>query len=73
MQDRHDRDLKEFVMLGPAFQTSWVMEDQHDKFTFFQTQTLLRLIRKVLQRSENFPRDDIKVKNPPTPYQNGIL
>ncbi len=31
MQDRHDRDLTEFVMLGAAFQTSRVMESLHDK------------------------------------------
>ena len=32
MQERHDsRDLKESVMLGLAFQTSWVMENLHHK------------------------------------------
>ncbi len=31
MQDRHERDRTESVMLGPAFQTSWVMEKLHDK------------------------------------------
>ncbi len=31
MQDRHDIDLRESVMPGPAFQTSWVMENLHDK------------------------------------------
>ncbi len=44
MQDRHGRDLAESVMLSPAFQTSWVMENLHDKSTLFQTQTLLHLI-----------------------------
>ncbi len=29
MQERHDRDLKESVMLGLPFQTSWVMENLH--------------------------------------------
>ncbi len=29
MQDRHERDGTESVMLGPAFQTSWVMEKLH--------------------------------------------
>ncbi len=32
MQDRHSRDLTDSVMLGPASQTSWVMENLHDKF-----------------------------------------
>ncbi len=45
MQDRHGGDLAESVMLSPAFQTSWVMENLHDKLTLFQTQTLLHLIR----------------------------
>ena len=31
MQDRHEGDRTESVMLGPAFQTPWVMEKQHDK------------------------------------------
>ncbi len=31
MQDRHERDRTESVMLDPAFQTSWVMEKLHDK------------------------------------------
>ncbi len=31
MQERHDRDLKESVMLGLAFQTSCVMENLHHK------------------------------------------
>ncbi len=32
MQDRLERDTStESVMLGPAFQTPWVMEKQHDK------------------------------------------
>ncbi len=31
MQERHDRDLRESVMLGLAFQTSWVMENLHHK------------------------------------------
>ncbi len=31
MQDRHERDRAESVMLGPAFQTPWVMEKLHDK------------------------------------------
>ncbi len=32
MQDRHDRDHPtESVMLGAAIQTSWVMENRHDK------------------------------------------
>ncbi|CAD7950519.1 unnamed protein product [Amoebophrya sp. A120] len=31
MQDRHGRDLKESVMLGLAFQTSWVLENLHHK------------------------------------------
>ncbi len=31
MQDRHERGRTESVMLGPAFQTSWVMEKLHDK------------------------------------------
>ncbi len=31
MQERHDRDLKESVMLGLAFQTSWLMQNVHDK------------------------------------------
>ncbi len=44
MQDRHGRDLAASVMLSPAFQTSWVMEKLHDKFTLFQTQTFLHLI-----------------------------
>ncbi len=45
MQDRHGRDLADSVMLGPAFQTSWVMKNLHDKFTLFQTQTCLHLIK----------------------------
>ncbi len=44
MLDRHDRDLTESVMLGSAFQTSWVMKNLHDKSTLFQTQTYLHLI-----------------------------
>ncbi len=44
MQDRHGRDLAESVMLSPGFQTSWVMENLHDKFTLFQTHSLLHLI-----------------------------
>ncbi len=44
MQDRHGRDLTDSVMLGPAFQTSGVMENLHDKFTLLQTQTYLHLI-----------------------------
>ncbi len=33
MQDRHDRirTLTESVMLCPTYQTSWVMENLHDK------------------------------------------
>ncbi len=31
MQDRHERDRTESIMLGPAFQTSWVIEKLHDK------------------------------------------
>eukprot|EP00926_Amoebophrya_sp_RCC4398_P021360 GSA120T00025259001.1 len=31
MQERHDTDLKESVMLGLAFQTSWVIENLHHK------------------------------------------
>ncbi len=31
MQDRHERDRTESVMLGPAFQTSCVMEKLQDK------------------------------------------
>ncbi len=31
MQERHDRAQKESVMLGLAFQTSWVMENLHHK------------------------------------------
>ncbi len=31
MQDRHDRTLTESVMLSPTYQTSWVMENLHDK------------------------------------------
>ncbi len=31
MQDRHEKDRTESVMVGPAFQTSWVMEKLHDK------------------------------------------
>ncbi len=31
MQERHDRDLTELVMLGRAWQTAWVMENMHDK------------------------------------------
>ncbi len=54
MQDRHDRDLTESVMLGPTFQTSWVMENLRDKFALLQTQTLfLHLIPKFrIQRAE---------------------
>ncbi len=45
MQDRHGKDLGESVMLSPAFQTSWVRENLHDKFTLFlQTQTFLHFI-----------------------------
>ncbi len=44
MQDRHERDLSDSAMLGPAFQTSRVMENLHDKFTLFQTQTFLHFI-----------------------------
>ncbi|CAD7960749.1 unnamed protein product [Amoebophrya sp. A120] len=34
-------------MLSPAFQTSWVMENLHDKSTLFQTQqTFLHLIQR---------------------------
>ncbi len=53
MQDRHGsgRDLAEFVMLSPAFQTLWVMENLHDKFTLFQTQTLLHLIQREQERN----------------------
>ncbi len=46
MQDRHGRDLAESVMLSPAFQTPWVMENLHDKSTLFQTQTFLHLISR---------------------------
>ncbi len=36
MQERHDRDLKvESVMLGLAFQTSWVMENLHHNSCIF--------------------------------------
>ncbi len=53
MQDRHERDLTDSAMLGPAFQTSRVMENLHDKFTLFQTQTFLHLITyEVVQISE---------------------
>ncbi len=31
MQERHARDLREYVMLGLAFQTSWDMENLHHK------------------------------------------
>ncbi len=31
MQDSHKKGLAGSVMLGPTFQTSWVMEKQHDK------------------------------------------
>ncbi len=31
MQERHDRTLAESVMLCPTCQTSWVMENLHDK------------------------------------------
>ncbi len=31
MQDRHERHRAESVMLGPAFQASWVTEKLHDK------------------------------------------
>ncbi len=31
MQDRHDSDLTEPVMLGPPVQIVWVMENLHDK------------------------------------------
>ncbi len=51
MQDRHDRDLAESVMLDPAFQTSRGMEILHAKFGSFQTQTLLHLILG-LQKAE---------------------
>ncbi len=44
MQNRHGRDLAESVMLSPALQTSWVMENLHDKSTFFQTQTYVQCI-----------------------------
>ncbi len=44
MQGRHGRDLAESFMLSPAFQTSWLMENLHDKSTLFQTQTFLHLI-----------------------------
>ncbi len=47
MQERHDRDLRESVMLGLASQTSWVMEKLRDKFTLFQTQTFLQLIMRI--------------------------
>ncbi len=33
MQERHDRDLAEPVMLGRAWHTVWVMENLHDKPT----------------------------------------
>ncbi len=36
MQDRHGRDLAESVMLSPALQISWVMENLHDKLTLFR-------------------------------------
>ncbi len=51
MQDRHGGDLAESVMLSPAFPTSWVMENLRDKFTLFQTQTLLHLISEILLRN----------------------
>jgi len=35
MQERHDRDLKKSVMMGLAFQTSWVMENLHHKSCIF--------------------------------------
>ncbi len=52
MQDRHDRDFAESVMLGPAFPTSWGMENMHDKSAFFQTQTFLHLILHKRRRIE---------------------
>ncbi len=61
MQDRHGRELTESVMLGAAFQTSWVMKNLHDKFTLFQTQTFLQLIRQIVLHSDlrvpSFRRD----------------
>ncbi len=32
MQDRHDSDLIESVMLGTPLQIIWVMQNMHDKF-----------------------------------------
>ncbi len=52
MQDRHGRDhLAESVMPGPAFQTSWVLENRHDKLPrSHDTQTCLHLMPPVLAR-----------------------
>ncbi len=70
MLDGHGTDhLTESVMLGSAFQTSWAMKNLHDKFTLFQTQTLLHLIsglrysRPVVQRNNH-----MTVKKAPSPY-----
>ncbi len=65
MQDRHGRDLTSSVVLGPACQTSWVMENLRDKFTPFQTQTFLRLILpSTLSLSASGPR-----AKEPVPYR----
>ncbi len=52
MQNRRGRDLAESVMLSPAFRTSWVMENLHDKSTLFQTQTFLHLIDVDMNANE---------------------
>ncbi|CAD7973808.1 unnamed protein product [Amoebophrya sp. A120] len=56
MQDRHERDLTDSVMLGLAFQTSRVMENLHDNFTLFQTQTFWHFIGDRCGRHEDADR-----------------
>ncbi len=42
MQDRHDSDLTESVMLGPPLQIIWVMENLHDKSSTFAVDICFR-------------------------------
>ncbi len=75
MQEKHDRDLQESVMLGLAFQTSWVMENlQHkscilpdpDIFTFDNVFWLR--VAAPGGRTRHYLQV-IKVKKAPTPYR----
>ncbi len=44
MQDARRQALKKSVMLWHTSETSWIMENVHDKLLLFQTQTFLHLI-----------------------------